>query len=210
MKCRDRWIKTRLPAFAAGTLPPEKRERVLAHLRACEHCEEEHTLLESVKVLRVPDPGEEHWSSQPGRIMNEILLMEEMKQKGGGRLRLFHSWTLPVRWKRLTGLAAGSVAAVALLFALFPAKSPITETNRVLRFKPVSFIQLGMETDILSEGGQRVADISSALDIDLKAMDEGLVLMSGPSGHSGLDYLGMTTDALRTMEMVLDEMSRQG
>jgi hypothetical protein len=90
MECNDKKIKERLPAYLEEGLDPDERLQVKAHLKTCEDCRAELTLLRAMAEEPVPDPGKAFWAEMPARIYREV-----QKQKSLERER---------RWPGLSGI----------------------------------------------------------------------------------------------------------
>ena len=72
MQCSNITIKDLIPAYVEeGVLHPD-RLRIEEHLRSCEDCRAEFSLLLALADEPVPDPGDEFWRTMPAAIAREI------------------------------------------------------------------------------------------------------------------------------------------
>jgi hypothetical protein len=120
--CNDKNIKELLPAYLNRALGEDGQLRVEDHLKLCEDCRFETSLLRTMIADVVPDPGEAFWGTMPDRVYRAV---QEQKTKKG---RLSLSWlaghfTMP-RW----AWAAASVGVV-LIVSLFTLRALQQETN---------------------------------------------------------------------------------
>lgn len=105
MQCEQ--IQTELIAYLHGTLSPQERAAIEAHLMQCEACSEEADAMKDISDKL--SQGLKEWVNQ-GVCPPEVAERIQLSLRGEGRRSA---------WRRL-GIAAASVAAVAavLLFAL--------------------------------------------------------------------------------------------
>jgi predicted anti-sigma-YlaC factor YlaD len=106
MRCNE--IRSYLPAYLEGALPPEEAQRVEQHLQACIACTRERNLLERVPILLrqwSPDvPSERIWAGIEQRIQTAARARRGMTHRA-------RTWRNP--------LVAATLAVAATALALF-------------------------------------------------------------------------------------------
>ena len=131
MKCNDKKIKELLPAYLKEGLDPDERLQAKGHLKTCEDCRAELTLLRAIADEPVPDPGKAFWSEMPARIYREVQKQKspERERRWSGLSGIVERLTMP-RW----AWAATALAAVAVTswFIMNPAGRDGTDTAATL------------------------------------------------------------------------------
>lgn len=112
MMCKVKNIKELLPAYLEQGLDQDARGRVEKHLKTCEDCRAELSLLRMMAEEPVPDPGEAFWRAMPERAFRAV--QEEKKKEK--RSVLSALWNRPIlpRWAWATAMV-GLVAVVSWL-----------------------------------------------------------------------------------------------
>ncbi len=124
MKCNDKNIKELLPLYLEQELGEPERGLVEEHLRSCEDCRTELSLLKMMTEETVPDPGEAFWATMPERIEREVR--REKEKKHFVLLNVLNALFIP-RWAWAT--AAVAVLAIGLWFFVRPAHLEIAGTD---------------------------------------------------------------------------------
>jgi len=118
MDCRE--VQEQLIEFHEDQLGRPEAERISAHVEACPHCREElraiEKVMEGLKSLGLPEPGEAFWRDFPKRVREGVY----GKRRPVGFPRLLKAWEGiygAAKWlpfSRPIGVAV-SVAAVVLI-----------------------------------------------------------------------------------------------
>jgi hypothetical protein len=120
MKCTNKKIKELLPAYLEQGLDRAEAIRTEAHLKTCEDCRAELTMLRAMAEEPVPDPGKAFWAEMPARIYREVQKQKslESEQRWPGLSGIMERLTMP-RWA--WAATALVVVAVTSWFIMQPA-----------------------------------------------------------------------------------------
>jgi len=150
VKCRKTDIKELLPAYLEHGLGNTSLALVEDHLKTCEDCRDELSLLSMLGEETVPDPGEAFWDALPGRVYREVQAGASGK-KTFGFARLFDLAPAP-RW----AWATTALAITAMLsFIIFRPSHP-----ELARTVPPDTSMVF--DDFVSVGPVNVAELSSS------------------------------------------------
>jgi anti-sigma factor RsiW len=189
MKCKDKKIKELLPAYLGQGLDEAEVIRAEAHLKTCEDCRMELTLLRAMADEPVPDPGKAFWAQMPAKIYREVQKRKspERERRWPGLSGIRERMTLP-RWA-WAAAAIGVILAISW-FSFHPAQ------DRVVAKTAVSS---GDETSY--------EDILSADPVDVAILDPSELETLATWVNSGLAAIGDETRsvALNTTEKDFDE-----
>ncbi len=189
MKCTNKEIKELLPAYLEQSLDRAEAIRAEAHLKTCEDCRTELTLLRAMADEPVPDPGKTFWAEMPANIYREFQKRRspERERRWPGLAGIRERITMP-RW-------AWAAAAVAVILAIswlsfYPAQ------DRDIAKTAVSF---GEETSY--------DDILSVDPVDVAVLDTSELETLATWVNSGLAAIGDETRsvALNSAEKDIDE-----
>ncbi len=189
MKCKDKNIKELLPAYLEEGLEPDGMLRVKAHLKTCEDCRAELTLLRAMADEPVPDPGTAFWAKMPAAIYREVQKQKvlERERRWPGLSGIMERMMLP-RWA-WAGAALGVILAISW-FSFYPAQDrEVAKTT----------VSSGDETPY--------EDILSVDPVDVAVLDPSELERLGAWVNSGLTAIGDETQsiALTSAEKDVDE-----
>jgi hypothetical protein len=177
MDCRE--VQDQLIEFHEDQLGPLEAERIGAHLEVCLHCKEELSAIEKVmeglKSLGLPGPGEAFWRDFPKRVGEGVC----GKGRPAGFPRLLKAWEgiyAAAKWLPLSKpiRVAVSVAAVVLIVGgmLFFRAGPFWTGSRGSGEETLEWYFAGMETVVspLSPGLFETIPLSQLDDISRDLM----------------------------------------
>ncbi len=78
MKLGHEEIKNRLPDYSSGTLPEREKNEISSHLNDCPDCRAELSLIDELRKIEVPDPGNFFWQNLPSKVS---IFSKERKNK---------------------------------------------------------------------------------------------------------------------------------
>ncbi|MEW6002222.1 MAG: zf-HC2 domain-containing protein [Nitrospirota bacterium] len=72
MKLSHDEIKELLPDFLKGPLPEEIRQTLEAHVKGCEECREDLSIISEILSVKVPDPGDLFWNTLSAKVRRSV------------------------------------------------------------------------------------------------------------------------------------------
>jgi anti-sigma factor RsiW len=112
MKCTNNNIKELLPKYRKNSLSGEEKLHIEKHVKTCEDCRIELSVLRMMGVDAVPDPGETFWAEMPDRVYRSVQEQKARKPRFSFGA-LVERMVLP-RWA-LAAAAAGVALTVSWL-----------------------------------------------------------------------------------------------
>lgn len=116
MKSGHEGIKEILPEYLRDALSKEIKDTIKAHLRSCEECRGELSLMAELLKVDVPDPGDLFWKTLPKKMRS--IAEEERVKRFSIRSLLFRP--LP---------ATVTIMVLLLLIFIFAEKNDIPELD---------------------------------------------------------------------------------
>ena len=108
--CNDKKIKELLPAYGAQTLDRTEKLMIESHLKSCDDCRIEVSLLRIMADDAAPDPGEAFWAAMPDHVYQAVQKNDRRERKAFDLSRVLDWMTLP-RWT----WAAATVGTVLII-----------------------------------------------------------------------------------------------
>jgi hypothetical protein len=207
MTCGKTDIKELLPAYLEHGFDKVEQARIDQHLKSCEDCREELSLLRMMAEDAVPDPGEAFWAEMPDGIYREVRRLKQRK-KPASLSDVLGGLFIP-RW----AWAAAAVAVVAVAgFLLYrPATVELTALAPMGGEAPYEDIVSAEPMDIAELDERELDMVATWVDKEFAAISDEVATYTTSGGNGDIEdeFANLDAKQLERLSKMLNAGKRE-